>query len=203
MLKLLLGLLTPTTGTITVFGEPAGSKAALARIGYVPQWASKEDWQFPATVEEIVRTGRTAQQGMLHRMTQQDQDAIDQALKRVEMLDYKDRLISRLSGGQRQRVFIARALAAQPEILILDEPTMGVDVANQEVFYALLRELNDELNMTILLVSHDIDVVTQEVKNVVCLNQSLVCHVSSRDFIEKEEFLKLYGEKGKYILHRH
>lgn len=198
MLKLLLGLLKPTRGSIQVLGKPAGSAEALRRIGYVPQWASKEDWRFPATVEEILCTGVS-----IHADRLTAQRTIDDALSTVRMTAFKHRLINELSGGQRQRVFIARALAARPEILILDEPTVGVDIATQELFYSLLRQLNAESQMTILLVSHDIDVITQEVNTVLCLNRVMVCHVSSKDFIEKEEFAKLYGEKGKYILHRH
>lgn len=203
LLKLILGLLEPQEGTIRLFGDEVKYFKDKDWIGYVPQAIQYAGWEFPATVEEVVSSGRTAKVGLLRRFRKQDYQAVEQALERADVLPLRKRLINELSGGQRQRVFIARALAAEPKVLILDEPTVGVDIASQEQFYALLRKLNNEDNITIVFVSHDIDVITHESKTILCLNRELVCHVASKDFITKEHLEKMYGEKSRYILHGH
>lgn len=202
-LKILLGLIEPQEGVVKLFGDDVRYFKDASWIGYVPQWIQHSGWNFPASVEEVVRSGRTAKIGVLHRFRKADHAAVERALKQADVADLRHKLINELSGGQRQRVFIARALASQPKMLILDEPTVGVDIAAQEEFYALLRQLNDEHGITIVFVSHDIDVITHEAKTILCLNRELVCHVDSKNFISSGHLEKLYGEKGKYILHGH
>lgn len=203
LLKLLFGLLEPRTGSVSLFGKNGSSRAARARIGYVPQTVTQSDWSFPATVEEIVSSGCVASSGLFHRMSAEHKKSVDAALELVEIADLRKRLIGQLSGGQRQRVFIARALAGSPDVLVLDEPTVGVDIAAQETFYAFLKKLNTEQKMTIVFVSHDIDVIAHEAASVLCLNKQLVCHVPAKDAITSGVLEKMYGEKGKYILHGH
>jgi zinc transport system ATP-binding protein len=202
LLRIILGILKPTSGSVRVFGEELRYFKNSSWIGYVPQRAASSGQGFPATVEEVVASGRTPKIGMLHRMHAQDKAAIEQAMKTADVARLRSRLISRLSGGERQRVFIARALAAEPKVLILDEPTVGVDIGAQEKFYSFLRAMNEN-GMTILLVSHDIDVLAGEAKTILCLNRELVCHVAAQDFITSDHLTKLYGEKGKFILHKH
>lgn len=203
LLKVMLGLVTPATGQVEIFGEPIEKFKHRSWVGYVPQRVAAGDWQFPATVEEVVRSGRTPKVGVFQFFNKEDYAACEKAMKIAEVVDVRKRRIGQLSGGQRQRVFIARALAAEPRVLMLDEPTVGVDVARQETFYAFIKQLNEEHNITIIFVSHDIDVAVQEAKTILCLNKELVCHVASHDFINKEYLEKLYGEKGKFILHGH
>ena len=132
-----------------------------------------------------------------------DESIIDEALELMEMRQYKDRRVWALSGGQQQRVFIARALASQPEILVLDEPTTGVDGATQERFYDMLELIYREKGVTMVLVTHDIGVVTKHVNKVACLNQKLVFHGSHEDFCESEQAITLFGPESHLICHRH
>lgn len=204
LLKLILGLLSPDQGAITVFGRSAGNRAAAAYIGYVPQHSTAQN-EFPATVEEVVRSGRTARRGLFGRFSQADQEAVDAAIKKAQLEDLRERNIAQLSGGQRQRVFIARALAGQPRLLILDEPTTGVDVMVQHEFYAFLKKLNEEDGLTILLVSHDIDTVTHETKKIMCVNKTLVCDLPTCDFLGSEHMQTLFGTEkhGTHTTHEH
>ncbi|HSW98448.1 MAG TPA: metal ABC transporter ATP-binding protein [Candidatus Saccharimonadales bacterium] len=193
LMKLLLGLLAPQTGTITLFGTPRDKFRGWHRIGYVPQRFGSGDFKLPVTVAEVVGFG--APRG--------DKSRVAESLAQVGMEVYARRRLRELSGGQQQRVFIAKALASRPEILILDEPTAGVDVHAQDGFYQLLAALNKAHGLTIILVSHDIDVVVNEVSKLACINEALVYHGHPKDFIEKDYLTKLYGKTRKFILHGH
>ncbi|MDO8499272.1 MAG: metal ABC transporter ATP-binding protein [bacterium] len=203
LLKVMLGLLQPSAGEIRMFGEPLSRFKAWSKLGYVPQKAIGFDPLFPATVYEVVAMGRYGRKGLWRRMNSHDHDLIKQSLSQVEMLEHKDRLIGELSGGQQQRVFIARALAGEPQVIFLDEPTVGVDVQTQEQFYALLKRLNQELGLTLILVSHDIDVVVSEVTELACINQTLIYHGEPKEFIQSDYLQKLYGKNTHMILHGH
>ncbi len=204
LLKIILGLLEPTTGTVKIFGnEVRKSRKPLLQIGYVPQRISRGDFHFPATVEEIVTSGRTAQRGLLKWFNREDKKVIEEAMETTEITKYRNRSMSKLSGGEQQKVFIARALAGKPKILILDEPVVGVDITSKEKFYAFLQKINQQFGLTIIFVSHDIDVIAHQVKSVLCINRELVCHGSPKEFIKEEFMEKLYGKKVKFILHGH
>lgn len=203
LLKIMLGLLSPTKGEVKLFGAPIEKFNQWTRIGYVPQKAVQFDAAFPATVEEIAAMGRVARRGILRRLTKIDQEKITNALAQVDLASERERLIGDLSGGQQQRVFIARALAGDPEIIFLDEPTAGVDVKAQEQFYALLKKLNQTLGLTLILVSHDIDVVANEATELACINQELVYHGTPHAFIKGDYLNQLYGKETKFILHNH
>ncbi len=194
LVKIILGLLKPPTGHVKISGKD--------NVGFVPQRASQAVFQFPTTVEEIVKSGRTTKAGLFKPFNKNDIRAAEEAMEIADVVKYKKRLVGSLSGGERQRVFIARALANEPEILILDEPAVGIDIASQERFYLFLDELNRK-GMTIMFVSHDIDIVAQEVNSVLCLNHRLVCQGSPKDFIKQEYMEKLYGKKVKFFLHEH
>lgn len=164
LMKLILGLLKPVSGEINL---------AVSPIGYVPQKATQIDGRFPLTAFEVVELGLVSQQLMGRPFNQQDRLKAEVALDQVEMGAWRDRLIGDLSGGQQQRVFIARALVACPKIMILDEPTTGVDTESREKFYRLLKKLNQKMKITLLLVSHDIDVVGQQVDKIATINKHL------------------------------
>lgn len=185
LLKIMLGRLAPSAGQVKIFGTDARDFTEWSKIGYVPQKALDFDTHFPATVAEVALMGRFAKRGLFHRITAEDRMAAARALKTAGMWQYRDRLIGDLSGGQQQRVFIARALAPAPEIIFLDEPTTGVDAESQEEFYALLRKLNRESRVTLVLISHDIDRVLGEAMHIACIDRTLVCHGSPEAYIHE------------------
>lgn len=191
LLKILVGLLTPQSGSIAMGGT---------RLGYVPQHSAQDTTAFPATVREVVESGRVALSPLWSWLRPTDRAAVDRALRIARVTDLADRLVSSLSGGQRQRVHVARALASEPDILILDEPFVGIDVATQHEFYAFLKELNEQEHLTILFVSHDIDVIADEVKTIVCLNRGLLCLGSPSMIHDPHVIENLYG---KHVTHIH
>jgi zinc transport system ATP-binding protein len=203
LLKVMVGLLQPQTGSVKLFGESARSAQRSSRIGYVPQKAIYFDPLFPATVREIVAMGRYGKKGLFRRLNSADETQINHAIEQVGMMPFQNRLIGDLSSGQQQRVFIARALAAEPDVIFLDEPTVGVDVQTQEQFYALLKKLNQELGLTLVLISHDIDVIANEVTELACINRTLVYHGEPKEFIRGDYLQKLYGKNIRFILHDH
>lgn len=203
LLKIILGLLRPTSGEVLILGEKADAVSVRAQISYVPQKASSYHLSFPATVEEIVRSGRTARIGFLKMFGKDDERAVNRALEITGLLSMKKRLIGALSGGETHKVFLARALAAEPKILILDEPEAGIDIAAQEKFYTLLDDLNQKNGLTILFVSHDIELISHTVRSVLCLNRRVLCYGSPREFIKEEYIDQLYGKKVKVIFHEH
>lgn len=173
LLRTILGLTKPSRGRVTVLGtSPLRGRRF---VGYVPQYSSF-DRDFPVSVWDVVLMGRLGHTGCLRRYTDEDRTVATNALRAVEVLDLKDRQIGRLSWGQRQRVLIARALAAEPKVLLLDEPAAALDSQVEAGLYDLLRALNEKV--TIVMVSHDIGVISAYVKSIACLNRRLVYHNS-------------------------
>ncbi len=179
LLKLILGILSPTSGTVHLFGEDVRRAAARSAIGYVPQRVAQSDFFFPATVEEVVWSGRTPRLGLFGRSGDADRTAVENALRVTQLADVRGRRVAHLSGGQRQRVFLARALAGEPSLLVLDEPTVGIDAASQELFYGFLQKLNEEQKLTILFVSHDTHALMKEVTCMLCLQEGELCGCST------------------------
>lgn len=197
LLKLMLGLLIPQKGTVKLFGTEITQFKERAKIGYVSQQVAHIDPHFPMTVEEAVMMGRYASLGLFKFPKKKDIDIVKEALCQVEMLAFRNRLIGDLSGGQQQRVFIARVLAGQPEVIVLDEPTVGVDIKTQKQFYSLLQKLNTEMNLTLILVSHELDIVAHEATEIAYINRELVYCGFPDKFLHSEYFEKLSG-KGKH-----
>lgn len=195
LLKLMIGLLNPQKGIVQLFGTDIQKFREWPKIGYVPQ-KHAFDTQFPVTVEEVVAMGRYGKTGLFRTPSKKDQAITHHALEEVEMLSYRKRQISDLSGGQQQRVFIARALATEPEVIFLDEPTVGVDVKTQKQFYALLRKLNRELNLTLVLVSHELDVVAHESTELGYINRTLEYYGDPEEFLKGKYFHELIGKGG-------
>jgi zinc transport system ATP-binding protein len=173
LLKVILGMLKPDSGSVSVLG----SSPVISRkhIGYVPQH-SQFDINFPINVRDVVLMGRYNKRGLARKYNKTDLQSVEETLEKVGMLSFKDKQIGKLSGGEQQRVFIARALVADPKILLLDEPTASVDVASQTDFYNLLEDL--KRRMSIILVSHDIGVMSVYVDKIACLNVQLYYHGS-------------------------
>jgi zinc transport system ATP-binding protein len=194
LLRLLLGLEHPESGSVSLFGVSPQDACKQGIIGYIPQ-STMVHSSFPASIEEVVRSGRTMKRSVFSFASEKENDVIDNALKIVGIHHLKDRTIGSVSGGERQKAFIARAIAGESKILLLDEPMTGVDPVSRDHFYALLKHLNADHGMTILFVTHDIDVAKNEVSFVLALNQKLLCHCASHDFVAEETLKKLYGRE--------
>ena len=203
LIRMMLGLAHPDSGSIRIMGQDPETFRHWDRVGYVPQRATELDPLFPASVREIVAMGLLPHKRWPRFLKPSDEGVIDEALDLVDMREYRDRRIWALSGGQQQRIFIARALASKPEVLVLDEPTAGVDAATQERFYNTLETINRERGVTMILVTHDIGVITKHVNKVACLNQRLIFHGSHDDFCESEQAITLFGPESHLICHRH
>lgn len=171
LLKVILGLLHPQRGQVRVFG--GDPQSGRHRIGYVPQRA-RVDPTVPATVLDVVLTGRLGRSSWGPWFGREHVKAAMSALEQTETANLADRPIGALSGGQQQRVLIARALAAEAELLLMDEPTSGVDPAMNRALIDLLHRLNERI--PIAVVSHDVSFVSKHLKHVACLNRRLTCH---------------------------
>jgi zinc transport system ATP-binding protein len=172
LLRLALGLERPERGRVLLFGEPARTFHDRARIGYLAQ-RTRIGVHAPVTVRELVEAGRTPLRP-LGRVRAEDREAVAEAIERVGLTQLAHRPLTRLSGGQQQRAFIAKALAARPKLLVLDEPTTGVDVESQEALAALLDRLHSELGVTILYVSHEFGAVEHFVQRLILVRERIV-----------------------------
>jgi len=201
LIKVILGLVTPDRGKVEVFGQSPdklGSERPL--IGYVPQ-KSQNDWNFPVSVLDVVLMGRYGRIGLFKRPSREDRAVAGQALEDVQMQDFARRQLGQLSGGQQQRVMIARALASQPKLLLFDEPASGVDIHGEEQFYSLLQGLKKERELTIVVVTHDIAVVSSYVEKLACLNQTLYSHAAPAEVLTTGDLQKVYGCEVELLAH--
>jgi zinc transport system ATP-binding protein len=196
LLRLILGLLAPTRGELRVFGEPPGRHQR--RVGYTPQH-SQFDPAFPVSVLDVVLMGRLGRTPAIGPYRRADRAAAMDALAEVNLADLRRRPFSDLSGGQRQRVLIARALASQPDLLLLDEPTANLDVAVEQEFHELLADLSERL--TLVLVSHDIGFVAELVDKVVCVRGTVAIHATTE--LTGELMRDLYGHDVRLVRHDH
>ncbi len=194
LLKIILGLLRPTHGTVHLLAQPIAKSLARGRVGYVPQYLANDIRALPATVAEVVASGSSLRGAS-------SKAAVKKALKAAGVAGLSSRRIGELSGGERQRVLIARALAGDPLLLILDEPTSAIDASGQEEFYAFLRKLHKQ-GITIIMVSHDVDIVAHEVDTVICLNKHLVCHGPTEHVMNSKTLTRAYGKPAN-VLHQH
>ena len=196
LLKLALGLRKPQNGKIEVFGQAPHRNRG--RIGYVPQHP-RLDPLFPVSALDVALMGRLGKTSPFGLWRGSDRKAATKALDEVGLADRRDDHFASLSGGQKQRVLIARALAGQPDLLLLDEPTAGLDAHVEEDFYRLLQELNKQ--RTIVLVSHDLGFVSGFVKSVICVGHNVVIHPTSA--ITGEVIADLYGSDMRLVRHDH
>jgi zinc transport system ATP-binding protein len=173
LLRLVLGLEIPTSGSVRLFGEEAARFSRRATLGYLAQRAQLRV-DAPVTVREVVAAGRLPAGTLLGRLSRDDRARIDEAIARVGLAERADTELRRLSGGQQQRAFIAKALAGEPSLLALDEPTTGVDAESQEALGELLEHLNQELGVTILYVSHEFGAVERHVERIVLVRGGIV-----------------------------
>ena len=190
LMQLLLGLLEPDTGTAKLFGVDATAFDDGTRVGYVAQRAGASR-EMPITVREVVKMGRFPHVGF-GRLSAADWRIVDEAIDTVGMSAFADRRITQLSGGQRQRAFIARALAGEADLLVLDEPTVGVDTESVDAFYELLDALHAD-GITVLLIEHDLQAVTDHAERVVCLNREIYFDGPSTEFTDSAALARAFG----------
>ncbi|MCH5585007.1 metal ABC transporter ATP-binding protein [Shimazuella sp. AN120528] len=205
LLKIALGVLEPRKGTVTIFGSSMRKQKQKYNIGYVSQKSNSFQRDFPATVEEVIAAGLASKKGIIRRYNKKDYFLVDEVLEQVGLQHLRKRNIGQLSGGQQQRVFIARALISKPKLLILDEPTVGIDRESTKQFYDLLHHLHKNSGLTLIMVTHDIGVVTTLVDQVACLNKKLFFHGTRSLFVkqEKELLSKAYNHDVQVISHQH
>jgi zinc transport system ATP-binding protein len=203
LLKVALNILEPTQGEILVFGKRwAEYPSPGPSIGYTPQQHHYLP-QFPVSVRQVVQMGRYGKVGLCRSLSRQDERVVEHCLDLVGMRSVARRPIDELSGGQRQRVFIARALAAEPHLLILDEPTAGVDTAARDQFYELIRDLQQRLALTVILATHDIGMVLKYCDLVACLNETLTVHETGNRTALLRHLQTIYDESHVLFIHEH
>ncbi|MEL7025975.1 MAG: metal ABC transporter ATP-binding protein [Pseudomonadota bacterium] len=189
LLKAALGLQSALAGSATTNGVALA--AARTKVAYVPQRASV-DWDFPTKVRDVVAMGLYPKLGLLGRMTRAHRTIVDNALDRVSMSDFADRQIGQLSGGQQQRVFLARALAQDADLYLLDEPFAGVDAATEKAITAVLKDLKDQ-GKTIVAVHHDLSTVEAYFDRVLLLNVRAIAEGPVAEAFTQENLRQTYG----------
>jgi zinc transport system ATP-binding protein len=199
LLRVILGLISPTRGEILVFGEdPRQSRSQGNLIGYLPQRPLSNP-RFPISVLDVVLMGRYGRIGLGRRPSREDREAALAHLTRLGIPHLADRSIGEISGGEQQRVFIARALAVNPRLLILDEPTISLDACSQDEVYDLINRLKNELQLTVIMVSHDIGAVASQVDDIICLNRRV--HVHAPPPIGRLALENTFGCAVEYLFH--
>jgi zinc transport system ATP-binding protein len=189
LLNAILGIVRATHGTVHLYGSPLPRFCDWPRVGYVPQNASQIDARFPATALEVALLGRVARRGLGRWLSAADREKARKAMGEVGVADLAGRLIGNLSGGQRQRVLLAKALAGDPDLLILDEPTTGVDAESRASFYELLDHLNHDHGLTVVLVSHDTGAIAGSAHRIVAVNRRIMFDGPADRFAVQEHTL--------------
>jgi ABC-type Mn2+/Zn2+ transport system ATPase subunit len=195
LFKVLVGLLPMRSGQILIHGQPLGTHTDC--VAYVPQ-RSEVDWRFPLTVSDVVMMGRYNRQGWLRRPDQGDRAAVKRALEQMGIADQSHRAIGDLSGGQQQRVFLARALAQEPHILLMDEPFTGVDAATQETTLALLNLLKAQ-QVTVLVSTHDLRMAAERFESVLLLNRRLIAYGPAQEVLSADTIQQAFGGRVMFV----
>jgi len=188
-LKTLMGLLKPDSGTVRLFGKEP--KQVLERLSYVPQRESV-DWDFPARVQDVVLMGRYRRSNLLGRLSKEDRRLADEAMDEVGLTEFAKRQIGELSGGQQQRVFLARAIARQPELFLMDEPFAGVDAATEDAILRLLARLRDK-GRSVVIVHHDLQTAQRFFDELVLLRTRLIASGPTEQVLTVEHLDEAYG----------
>jgi len=204
LMKTILGLMDKYTGTAELFGQDMKRFDAWDRIGYLPQSINAFNPLFPATVKEVVGLGLLSQKHFPKIYTKNDKVKIKQTLDLMDITDLKDKLIGELSGGQHQRVFLARSLVSNPELLILDEPSTALDPPSRESFYELLKKLNLDKGITIILITHDTAQIGEYANKLLYLDKKVVFYGSFADFCKSKEMSQYFGHFSQHLIcHQH
>ncbi len=200
LLKLILGLLRPSGGSITLFGVSAQRFREWPKIGYVAQ-KNQLHTGFPASVFEVVSANLYSETGFLHILSKRQKEKTEEVLKTVGLFERKNTPVSNLSGGQQQRVHLARVLVNDPEILLMDEPSSGMDTAAENSMYELLHKLNEQKNISIVMVTHDITAVTAHASRLFCMGDNTLCEHDMSEALDSEFLSRLYGHSVHVHVH--
>jgi len=191
LFKTIMGLVRPDSGTVRIDGGTPSAARRAGLVGYVPQ-SEDVDWDFPISVRDVVMMGRYGRMGITRRPRGQDRDAVDSALERVELTAFAERQIGQLSGGQRKRAFVARGIAQEAEVLLLDEPFAGVDTRSQATMTRLLRELAGQ-GVCILIATHDLGSLPELADEAVLFNRRVLLHATPEEIIRPENLALAFG----------
>ncbi len=193
LLKTLLGLIEPDAGRVLVLGHPPGRRREEG-IGYVPQ-RSAVPADFPARVRDVVAMGRMGRRGLWQRLrpTAADREAVAESLARVGIAELAERPIGRLSGGEQRRAVLAQALCASTRLLILDEPTVGLDLPAEQAFYRLCRRLQRDLGLAVIAVSHDLVALAGEADRLLCINRRMHVHGHPEEVVHSHALKEAYA----------
>ena len=192
LFKVVSGVMQPGTGEVTIFGSQPGRHVCIA---YIPQ-RSQVDWNFPVSVADVVMMGRSAKLGILNWPHRKDREYVQHALELVDLSDLAERQISQLSGGQQQRMFIARALAQEAELMLMDEPLSGLDTPSQDGLLHLLDTLRDQ-NVTVMVATHDLDQAARHFDRIMLLNHRIIAFDLPQNVLHTEYLLQAYGGRLK------
>jgi zinc transport system ATP-binding protein len=202
LIKIILGLMKPRKGNFSIFGVNSWKFQDWHRVGYLPQRTLFNPF-FPATVKEIVSLGLSSMK-FRKELHKPEEPMIDEAMRLMDVLDIKSKLIGDLSGGQQQRVLAARALVNEPELLILDEPTTAFDPETREKFFRTLQELNHNKKVTVILVTHDIGSIGKFASKLLYLDKRVIFYGSFEDFCSSADMGSYFGEFAQHLIcHRH
>ena len=182
LIKMITGNLKPDAGEIKVFDQSVDKVKDWTKIGYISQEVRDFNQSFPATVREIIASNLYGKMGLIKVMTSSLESEILKALKLVDMENFINRKIGNLSGGQQQRVFIARMMVNDPELILLDEPLVGVDIKAQDDFYQIIGDINHNLGKTVIMVSHDVNLISKQANKIVCFDEGKAYPHQSGDF---------------------
>lgn len=204
LIKAILGLVSCQQGAIHIQGKSRKAFHAWQQVGYLPQRHYMARQGFPATVREIVASGLLSGKRFPRRIPRSDRETVDRALRLFQIEDLAEDMIGQLSGGQLQRVLLSRALINEPDLLILDEPTVALDPATREQFYRVLQKMNQEKGATLLLVTHDSHTIGEYASRLLYLDRKVVFYGLFQDFCRSREMTRYFGEFAQHqICHQH
>ncbi len=194
LIKVIAGVLQPTSGEVNIYGARPNKHVC---IGYIPQ-RNQVDWHFPVSVADVVMMGRSAKLGPFNFPHKRDWEIVNHALETVELVNLSGRQISQLSGGQQQRMFIARALAQEAELMLMDEPLTGLDAPSQEGILTLLDRLKSE-KVTVMVATHDLDQAAAHFDRIMLLNHKIVAFGNPNEVLHTDNLLQAYGGRLKPV----
>jgi len=194
LFKAVAGVLQPSAGEVNIYGSTPSKHVCIA---YIPQ-RSQVDWNFPVTVGDVVMMGRIAKLGPLNWPKKRDWDLVHHALDTVQLVELGKRQIGQLSGGQQQRMFIARALAQEAELMLMDEPLSGLDAPSQETILSLLDKLQRQ-NVTVMVATHDLEQAAQHFDRIMLLNRRLIGFGKAEAVLQTEKLIQAYGGRLRSV----